>query len=184
MPGALMFPFLRGEARGCAEHAFPRGGAGIVPEPDEGRVPLRLRRHCRDDAADEDAQLGHTFMPPGIHAGGLRYHAMAPLICRLFSEGYLEARRPTARTRASRRRRCSRRRRASFRLPRSSHAIRAAIDEALAAKEAGERRTILFNLSEHGLLDLQAYDDYLAGNLVDDEYPKKVKEAMAGLPVI
>ena len=69
--------------------------------------------------------------------------------------------------------------------PESSHAIKAAVDEALAAKEAGEQRNILFNLSGHGLLDLQAYDDYLAGNLVDDEYPvERVKEAMAALPVV
>ena len=155
-----------------------------MPEPDEGRVPLRLRRHCRDDAADEDVRLGH------LHAAGhpcgraaLPRDGAAHLSP--VQQRDISRRGPTARTRASRRRRCSRRRRASFRLPRSSHAIRATIDEALAAKEAGERRTILFNLSEHGLLDLQAYDDYLAGNLVDDEYPEeRVKEAMAGLPVI
>ena len=69
--------------------------------------------------------------------------------------------------------------------PESSHAIRAAIDEALAAKEAGQKRVIVFNLSGHGLLDLQAYDDYLAGKLVDDSYPEeRVREAMKDLPVI
>ena len=69
--------------------------------------------------------------------------------------------------------------------PESSHAIKGAIDEALAAREAGEKRVIVFNLSGHGLLDLQAYDDYLAGNLVDDHYPaEKVQEAMRHLPVI
>ena len=69
--------------------------------------------------------------------------------------------------------------------PESSHAIKGAIDEALAAKEAGESRVILFNLSGHGFLDLAAYDDYLAGRLVDDHYPaEKVAEAMTHLPVI
>src|SRR5690606_5715565 len=111
-----------------------------------------------------------TFMPPGIHAGGLRYHAMAPLVCQLYDEGYLEAvAQPQnacfeaatlfARTEGI------------IPAPESSHAIRGAIDEALAAKEAGEQRVVLFNLSGHGFLDLAAYDDYLAGNLVDDHYP-------------
>ncbi len=69
--------------------------------------------------------------------------------------------------------------------PESSHAIRGAIDEALAAKEAGESRVILFNLSGHGFLDLAAYDDYLGGRLIDDHYPEeKVAEAMKHLPVI
>ncbi len=128
--------------------------------------------------------LGHTFMPPGIHAGGLRYHAMAPLLCHLYEGGYIEAKaypqNPCfeaatlfARTEGI------------IPAPESSHAIRAAIDEALEAKQAGKSRIILFNLSGHGLLDMQAYDDYLGGKLIDDEYPaEKVKEAMKSLPVI
>jgi tryptophan synthase beta chain len=69
--------------------------------------------------------------------------------------------------------------------PESAHAIRAAIDEALAAREAGDRRTILFNLSGHGHFDLSAYDQYLSGKLEDYAYPaEKVKEAMAGIPKV
>jgi tryptophan synthase beta chain len=128
--------------------------------------------------------LGHTFMPPGIHAGGLRYHAMAPMLCHLFESGDIEAKaypqNPCfeaallfAHTEGI------------VAAPESSHAIRGAIDEALAAKEEGKSRVILFNLSGHGLLDLSAYDDYLAGKLIDDEYPaEKVREAMKALPEI
>ena len=119
-----------------------------------------------------------------MRAGGLRYHAMAPLLCQLYSEGYIEAKaypqNPCfeaatlfAKTEGI------------IPAPESSHAIRGAIDEALAAKEEGKSRTILFNLSGHGLLDLAAYDDYLAGRLIDDHYPaERVREAMKSLPEI
>ena len=128
--------------------------------------------------------LGHNFIPAPIHAGGLRYHAMAPMLCHLYAEGDIEARsypqNPCfeaatlfARTEGI------------VPAPESSHAIRGAIDEALAAKEEGRSRVILFNLSGHGFLDLSAYDDYLAGRLIDDHYPEeKVAEAMKELPAI
>ena len=99
--------------------------------------------------------LGHTFMPPGIHAGGLRYHGMAPLVSELVRPGATSRRALTTRTPSSRRRCSSRARRGSSRRRRARHAIRAAIDEALAAKEAGEARVILFNLSGHGYFDLR-----------------------------
>jgi len=128
--------------------------------------------------------LGHTFVPPGIHAGGLRYHGMSPIISKLCADGHMEARAyhqnaifdaalQFARTEGI------------LPAPESAHAIRAAIDEALAAREAGERRTVLFNLSGHGHFDLSAYDQYLSGKLEDYAYPaEKVKEAMAGIPKI
>ena len=110
--------------------------------------------------------LGHDFIPPSIHAGGLRYHGDSPIISNLVKDGRMEAvaypqgkvfeaavqfARPEGKIAA----------------PETSHAIRAAIDEALAAKESGEAKVILFNYSGHGLLDLDAYDDYLHGHLVD-----------------
>jgi tryptophan synthase beta chain len=128
--------------------------------------------------------LGHTFVPPGIHAGGLRYHGMAPLISYLCEKGVMaikayhqtkvfDAAVQFARTEGV------------IPAPETSHAILAAIEEALAAKEAGERRVILFNFSGHGLLDLGAYDQYFAGKLEDYAYPAdKVKEALAELPRI
>jgi len=110
--------------------------------------------------------LGHEFIPPSIHAGGLRYHGDAPIISNLVQNGRMhavaypqgkvfEAAVQFARTQGT------------IPAPETAHAIRAVIDEALAAKERGEEKTILFNYSGHGLLDLGAYDDYLHNRLID-----------------
>lgn len=110
--------------------------------------------------------LGHEFIPPPIHAGGLRYHGDAPTLCMLVKHGIIKARAvkqlPTfeagllfARTEGI------------IPAPETNHAIRAAIDEAIKARESNEEKVIVFGFSGHGLLDLQAYDDYLAGKLVD-----------------
>ncbi len=126
--------------------------------------------------------LGHTFVPPPVHAGGLRYHGMAPIICHLHKLGIIEARAEHqiatfkaavtfARTEGI------------IPAPEPSHAIKAAIDEALKCKESGESKTILFLLCGHGHFDLAAYDAYLSGKLEDYEYPEaKVKEALTQLP--
>ena len=128
--------------------------------------------------------LGHDFMPPGIHAGGLRYHGASPLVSQLVHAGIVEARAVPqlacfdaavqfARTELI------------IPAPESSHAIRAAIDEALLAKQEGKQRTILFNLSGHGHVDMAAYDAYFAGKLEDFEYPaEKVKESLKHLPKV
>jgi tryptophan synthase beta chain len=128
--------------------------------------------------------LGHDFMPPGIHAGGLRYHGMSPLISQLHEEGIIDARAyhqnavfaaATTFTRAE----------GIVPAPEAAHAIRAAIDEALEAKEAGEERVILFNLSGHGYFDMLAYENYFAGNLQDYEYPADaVAAAQQRLPQV
>lgn len=128
--------------------------------------------------------LGHDFMPPGIHAGGLRYHGMSPLISQLHAEGIIDARAyhqngvfaaATTFTRAE----------GIVPAPEAAHAIRAAIDEALEAKEAGEERVILFNLSGHGYFDMLAYENYFAGNLQDYEYPADaVAAAQQRLPQV
>jgi tryptophan synthase beta chain len=128
--------------------------------------------------------LGHDFIPEPIHAGGLRYHGMAPLVSLLKEQGHIEAtaihQRATfaagvqfARTEGI------------LPAPEPTHAIKVAIDEALAAKEAGEARVILFNLCGHGHFDLSAYGRYLEGSLEDYEYPaEKVQEALAALPKV
>lgn len=128
--------------------------------------------------------LGHDFMPPGIHAGGLRYHGESPLISQLYREGIIEAK-------AYKQLSCFEaaiifsKSEGIIPAPESSHAIRSAIDEALQCKEEGKEKCILFNLSGHGYLDLAAYDDYLTGKLVDYEYPEEmIKESLAKLPVI
>ncbi|MCZ2108507.1 MAG: TrpB-like pyridoxal phosphate-dependent enzyme [Dehalococcoidia bacterium] len=180
----LIFPFLKERLDGRKNTRF------LAVEPSS--CPSLTKGEYRYDFGDVAGltplmkmyTLGHSFMPPGIHAGGLRYHAMAPMLCHLYNEGYIEAKsypqNPCfeaatlfARTEGI------------IAAPESSHAIRGAIDEALQAKEEGTAKTILFNLSGHGFLDLSSYDDYLAGKLIDDSYPvEKVREAMKELPVI
>ena len=110
--------------------------------------------------------LGHKFVPSPIHAGGLRYHGDSPLVSKLVHEGFVEARAypqtivyEAAMTFA--------RTEGIIIAPESSHAVKAVIDEALACKESGESKNILFNLSGHGLLDLGGYEEYTAGNLTD-----------------
>jgi tryptophan synthase beta chain len=114
--------------------------------------------------------LGHDFVPPGIHAGGLRYHGASPLLSHLLNLGYMEARAVNqlpvfdaavqfARTEGI------------LPAPESAHAIRAAVDEAIAAREEGKGRVILFCLSGHGHFDLGSYESFLAGKLQDYEFP-------------
>ncbi len=114
--------------------------------------------------------LGHDFVPPGIHAGGLRYHGASPLLSHLMKLGYIEAKSypqtPVFEaalqfTRAE----------GILPAPESAHAIRAAVDEALMAREEGRSKVILFCLSGHGHFDLGSYESYLSGKLLDYEYP-------------
>jgi tryptophan synthase beta chain len=128
--------------------------------------------------------LGHDFVPPGIHAGGLRYHGASPLVSQLVDAGQIEARAygQTACFEAALQ---FARTEAIVPAPESSHAIRAAIDEALLAREEGRERVILFGLSGNGQLDMAAYDAYLAGRLEDYEYPaESVRDALARLPKV
>src|SRR6266849_629069 len=128
--------------------------------------------------------LGHGFVPAPLHAGGLRYHGMAPLVCKLYDEGVIEAvavpqlatfqaALQFARTEGI------------IPAPESAHAIKVAIDEAERAKQEGKKRAIVFNLSGHGNFDLGAYEAYLGGKLQDYEYPaEKIAEALRGLPQV
>jgi tryptophan synthase beta chain len=128
--------------------------------------------------------LGHDFVPPPIHAGGLRYHGMAPSICALYEAGYIqaiavpqlatfEAAIQFARTEGI------------IPAPESAHAIRAAINEAIDAKNKGESRVILFNLSGHGDYDMSSYQAYLSGKLQDYEYPEEaIQDSLAHLPKV
>jgi tryptophan synthase beta chain len=128
--------------------------------------------------------LGHSFIPPSLHAGGLRYHGMAPLICKLYDEKVIEA--------------VAVPQLATFQAavtfakaegivpaPEAAHAVRGAIDEALRAKREGKKRTIVFNLCGHGFLDLSAYEAFLGGTLQDYEYPaEKIAEALRSVPKV
>jgi tryptophan synthase beta chain len=180
----LAFPFVR---RRLVEGAKTRF---IAAEPEA--CPSLTKGEYRYDFGDTAAMtpltkmhtLGHTFVPPGIHAGGLRYHGMAPLISQLYDTGVMEARaypQTTVFDAAVQFARAE----GIIPAPESAHAIRCAIDEALAAKAAGERKVILFNLSGHGHFDLGAYDKYFAGELEDYAYPEAaVREAMKAVPVL
>jgi tryptophan synthase beta chain len=128
--------------------------------------------------------LGHTFIPAGIHAGGLRYHGMAPLVSHLLRLNVLEA---TAIEQLDTFAAGIQFARAEgiIPAPESSHAVAAAIQEALRCKEEGTSRSILFGLSGHGHFDMQAYIDYQAGKLHNYQYPKEeIAMALAGLPVV
>jgi tryptophan synthase beta chain len=128
--------------------------------------------------------LGHTFIPAPLHAGGLRYHGMAPLVCKLFDEGVIEAMAvPQLATFQAAMQFA--RSEGIIPAPESAHAIRVVIDEALRCKKEGKRKTILFNLSGHGHFDLGAYEAFLAGKLQDYEYPtEKVAEALRSVPQV
>jgi tryptophan synthase beta chain len=126
--------------------------------------------------------LGHSFVPPGIHAGGLRYHGMSPSVSSLVEHGDVEARavQQTATFEAAIQ---FARAEGIFPAPETAHAIRVAIDEALKCKENGEKKVIAFNLSGHGHFDMMAYEAYLQGQLQDYDYPQAaIEAAMAELP--
>jgi tryptophan synthase beta chain len=128
--------------------------------------------------------LGHDFVPAPVHAGGLRYHGDSPSLSLLVKHGHMEAKAYTQNQIFDAAIRFSRSQ-GIIPAPEPSHAIRAAIDEAEAAKQAGEERVILFNLCGHGHFDMQAYDDYLNGRLPEVEFEDaQVQEAMASLPEV
>ncbi|MDX1688614.1 MAG: TrpB-like pyridoxal phosphate-dependent enzyme [Candidatus Promineifilaceae bacterium] len=128
--------------------------------------------------------LGHDFVPPGIHAGGLRYHGMAPSVSALVDNGDVE---PRAVEQLATFEAAVQFARAEGILaaPETAHAIRVAIDEALACKESGEKKVIAFNLSGHGHFDMGAYDAYFKGELEDYAYPEaEIDDAMSHLPEV
>jgi tryptophan synthase beta chain len=182
--GGLAFPFLREKMAGkmnptirCVEPAacptLTKGEYRYDFGDSAGMTPL-MKMHT----------LGHGFIPDAIHAGGLRYHGMAPLVSHLYELGLVEAiaipqiecftgALQFARTEGI------------VPAPEPTHAIAAAIREALACKESGEAKVILTALCGHGHLDLAAYETFLAGNMVDlDLSAQDIAEAMAAVPVM
>ena len=128
--------------------------------------------------------LGHGFVPPDIHAGGLRYHGMAPSVSALVDHGDVEARAVKQLETFAAAIQFARSE-GIIPAPESAHAVRAAIDEALECKRNGRSKVILFNLSGHGHFDMTAYEQYANGKLQDFEYPSQlVEEAMQDLPDI
>jgi tryptophan synthase beta chain len=177
--GGLTFPFLRRVIRGEARTRF------VAAEP--AACPTLTRGVYAYDFGDTAGltplmpmfTLGHDFVPPPVHAGGLRYHGDSPLLCGLVKQGLVEPR--------------AYRQNETFAAavqfaqtegiipaPEPAHAIRAVIEEAEAARAAGEPRVILFGLCGHGNFDLSAYDAYLSGQLEDPEFSESDFEAAVG----
>lgn len=128
--------------------------------------------------------LGHNFMPPPVHAGGLRYHGMAPLVSHLYKLGLVEAT-AVQQIETFEAGIMFARSEGYVSAPETNHAIRVAIDEALKCKESGEAKTILIGHSGHGHFDMSAYDQYLSGKLQNYEYPEElVKSALSELPKV
>ncbi len=175
----LAFPFIGRQLRGEASYRVIAVEPEAAPSLTRGRYEYDFGDTGKMAPLVKMHTLGHDFVPPPIHAGGLRYHGMAPLVSKLVDDGLVEARavhqNPTfeAGIRFARSE-------GIVPAPESNHAVRVAIDEALAAKRDGTPRTILFGLSGHGHFDLAAYEKYLSGTLEDFEYtPIERKEPAA-----
>lgn len=171
--GGIAFPFMRHNFTGERHTRF------VAAEP--ASCPKLTRGEFRYDFGDEAGYtpllpmftLGHDFMPPNVHAGGLRYHGAGVIVSQLLKDGLMEAvdieqiesfDAGVLFARAE----------GIIPAPESCHAIAATVREALECKKTGEEKVILFNLSGHGLIDMASYDKYLAGDLVNYEYkPKK-----------
>jgi tryptophan synthase beta chain len=178
----LAFPYIREVLHGRAKMRF------LAAEP--AACPTLTRGVYRYDFGDTAGltplmamyTLGHDFVPPPVHAGGLRYHGDAPMLCGLVRAGLVDARaygQNDAFSAAVQFARCE----GIIPGPEPAHAIRAAIEEAEAARDAGEPRVILFGLSGHGHFDLAAYDAFLAGELEDPEFSEDdMRAALQRLP--
>ncbi len=185
--GGIAFPFLADQAAGDKRAANLRC---VAVEPTS--CPTLTKGAYAYDYGDVSGYtpimrmytLGHDFMPPGIHAGGLRYHGDSPLVSQLLHEGRIEALAvPQVATFDAGVRFA--RAEGIIPAPESCHAIRAAIDEALRCKASGEARTILFNLTGHGHFDMASYDRFLSGKLEDYEYPAEaIAESLKHLPKV
>lgn len=182
--GGVAFPFFADEAAG--------GKAVRLVAVEPTSCPTLTKGHYAYDFGDTVGHtpmtlqytLGHDFMPPGIHAGGLRYHGASQLVSQMYHEKLVEAVAvPQVATfeagvqfaRAE----------GIIPAPESNHAIRACIDEALRCKESGEEKTLFFNLSGHGHFDMVSYDKYLSEQLEDYEYPQsEIDAALERLPKV
>lgn len=180
----VAYPFLRENILNGAKTRFVAVEPTATPTLTKGLYAFDYGDSARMAPIIKMFTLGHDFVPPPIHAGGLRYHGMAPSICALHKAGYIDAvavHQLATFEAAVQFARCE----GIIPAPESAHAIRTAIDEALDAKEKGDKRVILFNLSGHGNFDMSAYQTYLAGQLQDYEYPlEDVLKALESLPKV
>jgi tryptophan synthase beta chain len=180
--GGLAFPWLRRNIRDGATTRFVAAEPSACPTLTKGIYAYDYGDVAGMTPLMPMYTLGHGFIPPPVHAGGLRYHGDSPMVSALVKHGLVEAR-------AFHQNECFAaaiqfaRTEGIIPAPEPTHALRAAIQEALAAKEAGEERVILFGLCGHGNFDMAAYDAYLAGTLEDPEFSQSDADAaLAALP--
>lgn len=162
----LAFPFVQRKLREGKPYRVVAVEPSACPSLTKGELRYDFGDTARTTPLMWMYTLGHDFMPPRIHAGGLRYHGMAPLVSHLYHLGVIEAV-AYPQTKVFEAAVTFARSEGYIPAPESAHAMRAAIDEAIKAREAGEKRVILLNLSGHGMLDLTAYEAYLSGALQD-----------------
>ena len=180
----IVFPFLGAQLRGGRKVRFVAIEPAACPSLTRGQYAYDFGDTAHLTPLAKMHTLGSTFTPPGFHAGGLRYHGMAPMVSHIKELGLIEAR-------AYHQISCFEagvqfaRAEGIVPAPEANHAVRGAIDEALQCKREGKSRTILFNLSGHGHFDMQAYIDYFDGKLKDIEYDEaELAMALAGLPSV
>ncbi|HEX7057825.1 MAG TPA: pyridoxal-phosphate dependent enzyme, partial [Bacilli bacterium] len=180
----LAFPFLRDKLTEGKKVRLVAVEPSACPTLTRGKFAYDFGDVAKLTPMMQMYTLGHDFMPPGIHAGGLRYHGDSPLVSQLYHDGLLEAIAlqqteifaaavQFAQTEGI------------IPAPESAHAVRAAIDEALRAKAEGQKRVILIALSGHGHFDMSAYESYLSGALQDTPYSEEaLQESMSRLPKV
>jgi len=180
----LVFPFLGAQLRGGKKVKVVAVEPAACPSLTRGKYAYDFGDTGHLTPLVKMHTLGSTFTPPGFHAGGLRYHGMAPIVSHIKQLGLIDAV-------AYHQTKCFdagvmfARAEGILPAPEANHAVKGAIDEALKCREEGKSRVILFNLCGHGHFDMQAYMDYFAGKLTDQEYDEKeLAMALAGLPSV
>jgi tryptophan synthase beta chain len=180
----IAFPFLGAQLRGGKKVRIVAVEPAACPSLTRGKYAYDFGDTAHLTPLVKMHTLGSVFTPPGFHAGGLRYHGMAPLVSHVKQLGLIEAV-------AYHQTKCFdagvqfARAEGILPAPEANHAVRGAIDEALKCKAEGKSRAILFNLCGHGHFDMQAYMDYFAGKLKDQDYDEKeLAMALAGLPSV
>ncbi len=182
--GGFTFPFIGRNLRGESAVRVIAAEPEAAPSLTRGVYAFDYGDTAKLSPIVKMYTLGHGFMPEPIHAGGLRYHGMSPLVSLLKDQGLIEARAVHQNASFAAGVQFARSE-AILPAPESNHAIRVAIDEALRCREEGVARVIAFNLSGHGHFDLSAYEKYLSGSLEDYEYPAEaVAAALRELPVV
>ncbi len=180
----IVFPFLGAQLRGGKKRRIIAIEPAACPSLTKGKYAYDFGDTGHLTPLVKMHTLGSSFIPPALHAGGLRYHGMSPLVSHIMDLGLIEARaykQIEVFEAGVQFARCE----GIVPAPEANHAVKGAIDEALKCKQEGKSRTILFNLCGHGHFDMQAYSDYFAGKLTDRSYAEEeLAMALAGLPSV